>query len=598
MDLVTLALAKKYTADTAEQFGAVKGANCTLSVTEVTDGHQNTFTWKNDDDETQTTSYVVKDGKDGKDGVDGRDGIDGTPVEANPTLAGTETELSSIEIGSTKYKIGTATDYPDYAKTEMEEVATKIENYIASINNPIIIGFNTDQHLFAGDNDDSDNKHAVTMDTAYGLRTLRDLTKRFPFNLVVLGGDAGDGDTISKTQQDVLFVSEQMQGANCPYVHLVGNHDGGQINTTITRDQIFKSHVTPPYLNKTFTIIDKTSAYFDDPTCKVRFAFIDSYTKTGIWTLNDVKRVLTDAYDGLPLDYKMIVISHIYLSGAVATTWGQTDGADCSAILNRIRSVLLCCINGHTHKDENDDVDRITFIATTCAAANNNNRDGINPRPKGTAKATAYDVFVIDTDNEVIHALRYGDGQDRTISYAHAYTPVEPPRGNVLTGLTWEDDMRNTSNGGTTEASGYSVSDIFAVNSNDTIYFADGLIPIDQSAWEQYDDLGRKVKDMEGIDATAYGYDYNKSYLTLAFKDSSDAHVSVKGFYEENNYKKTTPTEITAVAWTNAEYYPSGYLKSIVVGSRSGYANIKGARICIPTSMKATADIRVNEPFT
>ena len=103
---------------------------------------------------------------------------------------------------------------------------------------------------------------------------------------------------------------------------------------------------------------------------------------------------------------------------------------------------------------------------------------------------------------------------------------------------------------------------------------------------------------MDGIDATAYGFNYNKSYLTLAFKDSEGGHISVKNFYEENDFKKTEPTTVNSLTWTNAEYYPSGYLKSIVVGSRSAMVNTKGVRICIPTSMKATADVRVNEPFT
>lgn len=520
-------------------------------------------------------------------------------VEINPPLTGYEAGLVSFKANGVKYRIGAKEDYyPEYARVEMEEVAAKIEGYIASINNPIIIGFNTDQHLFAGDNDVSETAHAVTMDTAYGLRTLRDLTKRFPFNLVVLGGDAGDGDTISKTQQDVLFVTDQLSGANCPYVHLVGNHDGGQFNSSLTRDQAFKSHVTPCYPNRTVTMLNRTSAYLDDPTCKVRFVFVESYQRSGMWALSDIKNILTKSYEGLPLDYKMIIFSHYPLSEYLNSLWSISDGLACSLQLNRMRSVLIACFDGHLHRDMQGDADRITFVSTTCAAANNNNHDGTIPRPRGTANATAYDVFVIDTDNEVIHAVRYGDNVDRTISFAHAYEPVDPPRGNVLSGITWTDDYRNNASGGTTAQSGYSVSDIFAVNSNDTIYFADGLIPIDQSAWEQYDDLGRKVKDMEGIDATDYGYDYNKSYLTLAFKDSSDAHVSVKGFAEENDYKKTDPTGITSVAWTNAEYYPSGYLKSIVVGSRSGYANIKGARICIPTSMKATADVRVNEPFT
>ena len=69
IDVVTLALSKKYTKDTAEEFGAVKGAPCTVkSVTEIEGGHRVTLEWKNSSDVTQTTYFDVMDGEDGADG--------------------------------------------------------------------------------------------------------------------------------------------------------------------------------------------------------------------------------------------------------------------------------------------------------------------------------------------------------------------------------------------------------------------------------------------------------------------------------------------------------------------------------------------------
>ena len=66
IDVVTLALSKKYTKDTAEEFGAVKGAPCTVkSVTEIEGGHRVTLEWKNSSDVTQTTYFDVMDGADG-----------------------------------------------------------------------------------------------------------------------------------------------------------------------------------------------------------------------------------------------------------------------------------------------------------------------------------------------------------------------------------------------------------------------------------------------------------------------------------------------------------------------------------------------------
>lgn len=66
MDIITLALAKKYTKDTAIQFGAVKGANCKISkVEDVGDTTEITFYWKNDADETKTSKAVIPHGVEG-----------------------------------------------------------------------------------------------------------------------------------------------------------------------------------------------------------------------------------------------------------------------------------------------------------------------------------------------------------------------------------------------------------------------------------------------------------------------------------------------------------------------------------------------------
>lgn len=65
LSLSTLVLANKYTADTAEQFGALKGANCKIqTITPSDDGTYNTvtFEWKNDEGVTQTSSMIVKNG--------------------------------------------------------------------------------------------------------------------------------------------------------------------------------------------------------------------------------------------------------------------------------------------------------------------------------------------------------------------------------------------------------------------------------------------------------------------------------------------------------------------------------------------------------
>lgn len=59
----TYALSKKYTKDTAEEFGAVKGANCQIkSIVKANNRNTVTFLWKNSQDVEQESVMIVEDG--------------------------------------------------------------------------------------------------------------------------------------------------------------------------------------------------------------------------------------------------------------------------------------------------------------------------------------------------------------------------------------------------------------------------------------------------------------------------------------------------------------------------------------------------------
>lgn len=63
IDIVTLALARKYVNETANALGAVKGAPCTIKAVEETDiGNIITFGWVGADGSEQTTQITVRHG--------------------------------------------------------------------------------------------------------------------------------------------------------------------------------------------------------------------------------------------------------------------------------------------------------------------------------------------------------------------------------------------------------------------------------------------------------------------------------------------------------------------------------------------------------
>lgn len=73
-----LALARKYTTDTAEGAGAVKGKNCVIkSIDEIDGGNRVTFQWTLDNGTVQTRTMDVMDGEEGQQGEKGEKGDKG-----------------------------------------------------------------------------------------------------------------------------------------------------------------------------------------------------------------------------------------------------------------------------------------------------------------------------------------------------------------------------------------------------------------------------------------------------------------------------------------------------------------------------------------
>lgn len=78
MDILTLSIAKKYTAETTDGLGAIKGAPCTVkSVEQTATGNKVTFEWTGNSGAKETSTLEVLNGVDGQDGTDGVDGAKG-----------------------------------------------------------------------------------------------------------------------------------------------------------------------------------------------------------------------------------------------------------------------------------------------------------------------------------------------------------------------------------------------------------------------------------------------------------------------------------------------------------------------------------------
>lgn len=102
MDMVVLALAKKYTKDSLVGVGALKGSPCTIkSKTSITGGTRVTFAWKDTEGVEHTETVDLMNGNDGADGDDGADGVSVTGLSiSGGHLFCTLSDGTSIDAGA------------------------------------------------------------------------------------------------------------------------------------------------------------------------------------------------------------------------------------------------------------------------------------------------------------------------------------------------------------------------------------------------------------------------------------------------------------------------------------------------------------------
>lgn len=129
MNTIPLSLSKKYTKDSLNGLGALKGAPCTIKSTKKVDGITTIeFEWTGNDGTTNNSSIKINDGANGLDGAPGADGANGADgvgienlvVNSDNHLIVTLTDGSSVDAGLINITIdaGEDVDLTPYLKKE------------------------------------------------------------------------------------------------------------------------------------------------------------------------------------------------------------------------------------------------------------------------------------------------------------------------------------------------------------------------------------------------------------------------------------------------------------------------------------------------
>ena len=115
IDIITLALARKYTKDTANAQGAVRGAPCTIdSIVDNGDANVVTFGWTGTDGTHQTSTMTVKHGV----------GIADLKIDDVGKLTCTLTDGTIIDVGEIPLGDGACCD-PDTCTCITSQLATE-----------------------------------------------------------------------------------------------------------------------------------------------------------------------------------------------------------------------------------------------------------------------------------------------------------------------------------------------------------------------------------------------------------------------------------------------------------------------------------------
>lgn len=337
-------------------------------------------------------------------------------------LVGVESDIEEIKASK-----------PQYVIDETERIKRKLLSIING--NATIFTFNTDQHFeypFLSGSDAYNPKYVM-----HGVNAIVDIAKEIPLDMIVMGGDVAgyDGSTSSTIKgilQEVEHLNSPFMDLNVLEVSIPGNHDAFQNNGNITAQGMYNVH----FKRSKFTNFlhhegtDNCDCYYDDTDKKIRYIFVDTYSQNV--RTESYTTFLTNALSTLGNDYKAVIFSHNPLTNEFAgvvrkiNSQGQDSDAfenptDLHTIINQYASKVIACICGHTHADAYGISSAgILYITTTTAAAHTigHTTDGI-PYTKtvNSATETAFDFFVIDTVNQTLEAVRYGQGTNRKWKY-------------------------------------------------------------------------------------------------------------------------------------------------------------------------------------
>lgn len=357
-----------------------------------------------------------------------------------------------------------SSNIPDYVKTEAEEVADKI---IAKRTiNSLVLLMGTDIHVSTNADVRTAIKHM-----GQGMNEICNYIT--PDGAVFLGDYNYQVGTVSKAQgiEDTKYfrwcVADVMKAT--PSVFMIGNHDYISVSKSDTENRLSEDEVYALIgshnTDKVVVDVDnlgRNYGYVDFEKQRIRLIYLNTTDCAGVdYTSHLISTVQGQWFVSKALDFSdkedeanwgVVVCSHIPLfdNPQVPTVLGnfvdRSSGSNFGKAYDftNTKAKLIAVFHGHIHNFKvttraTSGGNTITYICIPNAVPNRENPYTTNenynevdkngnsvsyPKTAGTAEDTSFNAVVIDKDNSKIHAICYGAGYDREISYAGAKPEV------------------------------------------------------------------------------------------------------------------------------------------------------------------------------
>lgn len=379
-----------------------------------------------------------------------------------------------------------------------EEETAELESTISDLKslktaNTSVIAFLTDLHIGTGT--PTKIKKAV-----YGYNSIADSVKT---DLLLYGGDYMDNNpTTTKAQALSMFTNLRsvlsLADDTCPAAVIKGNHDDNTmytdyINGLVNEESFWSAlgNIDDDRTVRNAGCIEDCYGYYDIPNQKIRVFYVNTVdlpqtlnevTNTvnykGQWDTGISVKQLQFIADHLKFDtagWRVMVFSHHPIMHDITIENGcgvQADrgGAALLDLLDKFNQTkkagsitvtgtgftgtvsydfsknddckMIACVNGHTHRDNVEIFNESYFCISTRAVYG-------HPSYDGHISSSAY--FVVDRNNDKLHLLYNGDGEENVFDYGSLNIgetqPDEPTIEEITSPFEWQIGILNDTTG-------------------------------------------------------------------------------------------------------------------------------------------------------